>query len=316
MNSNSIVILDAKTIGTDSVFEKFSNFGNVKIFQTTTSDERIQNIGNANIIITNKVIIDKFVLDACPNIELICLTATGMNNVDLPYAAEKEVEVKNVAGYSTESVAQHTFAMLLSQLHNIQYYNNYVQSGEYSNQPLFTHMGAGYWELKGKTWGIIGLGAIGRRVAEIASVFGVNVIYYSTSGKNATKDYKQVELDELLNQSDIVSIHAPLNEQTLNLIGESQLNKMRPNSILINVGRGGIINETDLAKCLSENKIAAACIDVMQKEPLAADSKMLDKGISSKILITPHVAWLSTEALDTLLIGVYNNIENYLTKIS
>jgi glycerate dehydrogenase len=312
MKNHKIVVLDAKTIGDNSVFQMFSDLGNLTVFETTFAHERLEHILDATIIITNKVLIDKDIMDSCPNLKLVCLTATGMNNVDLPYAAQKGIIVKNVAGYSTESVAQHTFAMLLSLLHHTTYYSQFVSSKEYSNQSLFTHIGPGYWELKGKTWGIIGLGTIGRRVAQIATAFGCNIIYYSTSGKNSTQDYPQKSLSELLAESDVVSIHAPLNEQTLGLIGITELSLMKSSAYIVNVGRGGIINEIDLADSLKCNKIAGACIDVMKHEPLEINSSLLDESIQSKLLITPHVAWISNEALSTLIAKVYKNVQDFL----
>ena len=312
MNSHSIVVLDAKTVGNSSVFKSFKKLGNLTVYDTTTADERISHIGNATIIITNKVIISKDIIDACPTVKLICLTATGMNNVDLEYTKTKGIIVKNVAGYSTESVAQHTFALTLSFLHRTQYYANFVKNGTYSKSGLFTHIGPGYWELQGKTWGIIGLGTIGRRVAEIATAFGCTIQYMSTSGKNHTHDYPQRTLQELLQTSDIISIHAPLNENTYNLIGKQEFSYMQAHALLINVGRGGIINEEALANALRENCIAGACLDVMEKEPLPVNSPLLAQDISEKLLITPHVAWISNEALTCLLQKVYTNVQTYI----
>lgn len=310
----NIVVLDAATIGENSIFDSFKTFGKLTVFATTSSAERLQHIGNASIIITNKVIIDKEIMDACQSLKLICITATGTNNVDLEYAKEKGITVKNVAGYSTESVVQHTFAILLSLLQHTSYYANYVSSQTYSKQNLFTHIGPGYLELNGRTWGIIGLGTIGRRVAEVATAFGCKVIYYSTSGNNHTTDYQEVSLEELLRTADIISIHSPLNEQTQNLIGLKQLRLMKQSAYIVNVGRGGIINENDLALALRENYIAGACLDVMQKEPLPIDSPLLDEAIQSKLLITPHVAWVSDRALTKLVELTYKNVEEGLQK--
>lgn len=307
-----IVVLDAATIGENSIFDSFANLGELRVFATTTAQETVAHIADATIIITNKVIINQAIFDACPSIKLICLTATGMNNVDLPYAKEKGVIVKNVAGYSTESVVQHTFAMLLTLLQHTAYYSNYVSSKQYSNQNLFTHIGPGYMELNGRTWGIIGLGTIGRRVAEVASAFGCKVIYYSTSGKNNTNDYQRVSLEELLQTADIVSIHSPLNEQTRGLIGLEQLQMMKKNAYIVNVGRGGIIKEDDLAEALQNDKIAGACIDVMEKEPLPIQSPLLNESIQHKILITPHVAWVSDKALDSLMKLTYENVRSFV----
>ena len=310
----NLVVLDAATIGENSIFDSFKTFGKLTVFATTSNAERLQHIGNASIIITNKVIIDKEIMDACQSLKLICITATGTNNVDLEYAKEKGITVKNVAGYSTESVVQHTFAILLSLLQHTSYYANYVSSQTYSKQNLFTHIGPGYLELNGRTWGIIGLGTIGRRVAEVASAFGCKVIYYSTSGNNHTTDYQEVSLEELLRTADVISIHSPLNEQTQNLIGLKQLRLMKQSAYIVNVGRGGIINENDLALALRENYIAGACLDVMQKEPLPIDSPLLDEAIQSKLLITPHVAWVSDRALTKLVELTYKNVEEGLQK--
>jgi len=307
----SLVILDADTLGTTVNLDRFSDFGALRIFPQTAKHERLAHIGNAQIIITNKVIIDKEIIDACEQLQLVCLTATGMNNVDVEYAKCKGIAVKNVAGYSTHSVAQHTFAMLLSLMHHIEYYSNYVASKTYSQQNLFTHIQHGYPELCGKTWGIIGLGAIGRAVAKIAEAFGCKVCYYSTSGKNATSDYEQKSLNDLLSLSDIVSIHAPLNEQTQGLIGAKELQQMKSSAYLINVGRGGIVNESDLAQALRTGKIAGACLDVMQQEPLPENSPLLADDLREKLLITPHIAWISNEALETLMNRVYEYIVEF-----
>ena len=312
MTQKEIVVLDALTIGGKHVFESFSDLGNLRIFETTSPEQRLEHIGSAEIIITNKVVLDKSILEAAKKLRLVCLTATGMNNVDLEYAREKGIKVTNVAGYSTESVAQHTFALLLAFMHQTAYYDSYVKSGTYSKGSLFTHIGPAYCELQGKKWGIIGLGAIGRRVAGIAQAFGAEVLYYSTSGKNATNDFAQCSLADLLQKSDIVSIHAPLNDDTYNLITYKELLLFQKHALLLNVGRGGIIHEPDLARALRENLIAGACIDVMEKEPIAADNPLLSKDIANKLLITPHVAWISNEALKTLLEKVYNQVKSYV----
>ena len=309
-----IVVLDAATIGENCIFDHFKNLGDLRVFATTTSEERLQHIDNASIIITNKVIIDKEIIDSCPALKLICLTATGMNNVDLAYAKEKGIVVKNVAGYSTESVVQHTFALLLSLLQHTEYYSHYVSSKQYSKQNLFTHIGPGYMELHGRTWGIIGLGTIGRRVAQVASAFGCKVVYYSSSGNNHTDDYQELTLNELLQTADIISIHSPLNPQTKNLIGAEQFHKMKNNSYIINVGRGGIINENALAQALKEKRISGACLDVMEKEPLPLSSPLLDESIKERLIITPHVAWVSDKALKKLMELTYENVRTFVEK--
>ena len=310
--NNKIAILDAKVIAENQKSKIFEQFGEVTLWQTTMLSERILHIGNANIVITNKVLIDKEIMNACPNVKLICLTATGMNNVDLDYAHEHKIVVKNVSGYSTESVAQHTFTMLLYLTSRPYYYDQFVKSGDYAQSDVFAHFGPGYWELKGKRWGIIGLGTIGRKVAQIAEAFGCEVVYYSTSGKNNYAGYKRVELDELLATSRIVSIHAPLNENTCRLISYTQLQKMCRNAILINVGRGNIVDEAALAKALDENLIYGACLDVLANEPIKAENPLLSIKHKEKLFISPHIAWISDEALTTLLEKTVHNIQDYL----
>lgn len=298
-------------MGTDKELEPILTLGNTRTFKYTNTNERLKNIGNADVIVTNKVIIDREIIDNSPNLKLICLTATGMNNVDLPYAKEKGVEVRNVAGYSTHSVAQHTFAMLFHLISKLSYYDAYVKSGTYSQSNIFSHIGPTFNELHNKTWGIIGLGTIGRKVAEIAQAFGCKLVYFSTSGKNDTKEYKRVSLEELLTQSDIVSIHAPLYEKTENLIGKNELALMKPSAYIINVARGKIINENDLAKALNSNTIKGACLDVLENEPIHTNSPLLSLEKPDKLLITPHTAWTSEEARKKLINLTAQNIVDY-----
>jgi len=235
-----------------------------------------------------------------------------MNNVDLEYAAKKGIVVKNVAGYSTESVAQSTFAMLFHLLHKISYFDTYVKSGSYAKSPIFTHQGRSYWELKGKQFGIIGMGTIGKRVAEIAAAFGAKPVYFSTSGKNSYTKWPQVTFNELLSTSDVISIHCPLNEKTENLFRYSEFKHMKPTSILLNAGRGKIVNEADLAMALNENLIAAAGLDVLEYEPIKAYNPLLSVKNPEKLLIMPHVAWISEEAREELMEGVYKNIVEFI----
>nr|WP_297889231.1 NAD(P)-dependent oxidoreductase [Sulfurihydrogenibium sp.] len=220
--------------------------------------------------------------------------------------------VTNVAGYSTNSVVQHTFGMLFYLLEHLRYYDEYVKSGGYAKSPIFTHIGKPFWEIYGKTWGIIGLGTIGKKVAQIAESFGCDVIYYSTSGKNTAQKYPHKALDELLSISDIVSIHAPLNEYTKNLITYEKLKLMKKTAILLNLGRGGIVNEEDLAKALDEGLIAAAGLDVLEKEPMNLDNPLLQIKNKDRLLITPHIAWTSIEARQTLVKEIYLNIDAFI----
>jgi glycerate dehydrogenase len=264
------------------------------------------------VVITNKVLINRDVMDACPELELICIVATGMNNVDLDYAAQKGIVVKNVAGYSTESVTQCTFSLLLYLLNAGRYYDDYVKSGQYAASPVFTHLGREFWELAGKRFGIIGMGTIGRRVATVASAFGAKIAYYSTSGKNLdAAGFPHLSLEELLQTSDVVSIHCPLNDQTRNLLTESRLRMMKRSAYLLNMGRGGIVDEAALARMIDENRIAGAALDVLAAEPIATDSPLLKVLNKEKLYITPHIAWASREARRLLISRTAQNIKGH-----
>ncbi len=306
-----IVCLDAKTLGDDADLTLFSQFGVFEAFDTTSLEERIEHIGDAKIVLTNKVLIDKEVMDACPNLGLICITATGMNNVDLEYAKHKGIVVKNVAGYSTASVAQTTLMLALNLLGKLAYYDAYAKSGEWVKSPIFTHLAQPFSEIKGKRWGIIGLGNIGKEVAKIATVFGAEVLYYSTSGANHNGMYRQVSLDEMMQTCEIVSIHAPLNEKTRYLVSKEQLLMMKKGAILINVGRGGIVHEADLAEVMDSKEIFVG-LDVLEKEPMEENHPLLHVKHPERLIITPHVAWASVEARRELIRLVGENIKDFL----
>ena len=310
-----IAVLDAKTLGSDVDLSGLKQFGEVEIYETTPPDKVIDRVKDKDIIITNKVVIDKNVIDNAPNLKLIAVAATGVNNVDIQYAKEKGIQVRNVAGYSTESVVQHTFAMLFYLLEQLRYYDEYVKSGEYSKSNIFTHLGRPFWEVHGKKWGIIGLGTIGRRVAEVAESFGAEVSYYSTSGVDRKEKYPRKSLEELLSESDIVSIHAPLNDKTKGLIGYDQLKLMKKNAILLNLGRGGIVVEEDLAKAIDEELIGGAGLDVLEKEPIQPDNPLLKVKNKDRLLITPHIAWTSIEARQRLVNEIIENIKTFLQGI-
>ncbi|MDD3500036.1 MAG: D-2-hydroxyacid dehydrogenase [Sulfurovum sp.] len=307
----NIVILDAKTLGDDLDLSVLDQFGKVVRYETTDPSETYERIRNATIVITNKVVIGKLHMQRCPLLKLICIAATGTNNVDLEAAAQIGIEVKNVAGYSTRSVVQHTFAMALYLLEKMAYYDHSVKSKEWSRSGLFTDVSHPFFEIAGKNWGIIGLGEIGRGVAKVAEAFGANVSYYSTSGKNSDAHYTQQGLEELLGSCEIISIHAPLNTQTQNLIHAGNLKLLRENSILLNLGRGGIINEADLAKAL-DNRTIYAGLDVVEKEPIPTDNPLLHIKAQERLLITPHIAWSSKEARVKLLEGIVENITSFL----
>ena len=309
MNKN-IVILDGKSLG-DVSYDKLKKYGNCTYYDTTSYEEVRTRIKDAHIVFTNKVVLDKGNLSAAENLELICEVATGFNNIDIEYAKERNIAVTNVAGYSTSTVVQHTFATALALMDEVLYYDNFVKSGEYSKCGLFTCLHKPFNEIEGKTWGIIGLGNIGRRVAKIAEAFGAKVVYYSTSGKNSSKDFERVSFDELLKESDIISIHAPLNEKTDRLINYDALCQMKKSSILINMGRGPIVCEEDLAKALNEGKIKGAALDVFEIEPIKEDSPILKVKDKEKLILSPHIAWASVEARGRLFDEVISNIEAF-----
>lgn len=303
-----IVMLERDNVGADIDLSYFENLGELTIYGTTDYDQVVERIGDAEVLVINKIPMNEATLKEAKNVKLICVTATGTDNVDMDYCASRGIAVKNVRSYSTESVVQHTFAMLFYLYEKLRFYDDYVKNGEYVNCPRFTFFGEEFHELSGKTWGIVGLGEIGERVAGIAGAFGCKVIYYSTSGRNNNDCYERVDFDTLLTQSDIISIHAPLNEQTKHLFTYDAFAKMKNTAYLINVGRGPIVKEDDLCRALNENLLAGAGLDVLEKEPMAADNPLLFIKDSRKLLITPHIAWATTEARARLMEKVYRNI--------
>ena len=262
-----IVLLDQKTLGDDLNLDCLNSFGEVTLFPTTNDKETKSRIENAQIIITNKVVITKELMQQAPQLKLICVAATGTNNVDLQAAKELGIEVKNVAGYSTPSVVQHTFAMMFYLLERLEYYNRAVKSRAWSQSGLFTDISQPFYEIAGKKWGIIGLGTIGKEVAKVAESFGATINYYSTSGNNLINDYHHCDIETLFKECDIISIHCPLNEQTYNLINQSNLKYLKKGAILLNLGRGGIINEEDLANAIDHQDIYVG-LDVLNEEPI------------------------------------------------
>lgn len=308
----NIVFLDRSTVGDVTNLDSLERYGEVTFYETTTADETSARIEKAEIVITNKVIIDRKAMDAAPGLTLICIAATGMNNVDLEHAEKKGIDVRNVSGYSTTSVTQSTFAMVLGLINSINYYDNYVKSGGYAGSPIFTHHGRTFRELKGMVYGIIGMGAIGQSVARIAESFGCKVIYYSTTGENTDQPYEQVSMDILLETSDIISIHAPLNENTRNLMDLEKIRLMKKDSVLINAGRGNIVNEKDLAYALDHDLIAGAGLDVFSSEPIDRDNPLLKIKNQDKLILTPHIAWASREARELLIQKICGNIESFI----
>lgn len=306
-----IVFLDAKTIGEDIDLSGFDALGEVVKYGFSTAQEARERSKDADVLILNKVQVNEQTIGEADHLKLVCVTATGTNNLDKEYLDKRGIAWRNVAGYSTESVAQHTFAMLFYLLEKLPYYDNYVKSEKYVNDVSFTHFAKTFHELSGMTYGIIGLGNIGRRVADIAKAFGCRVIYYSTSGRNSQPGYERVSFDELLEQSDIVSIHAPLDENTLGLMNKEAFAKMKKSAILLNVGRGPIINEADLAEALNNKTIAAAGLDVLSVEPMQEDNPLRGIKDSERLLITPHIAWAGVEARNRLMGIILGQIKEF-----
>ncbi len=306
-----IVVLDQDTLGNDINLECFSKFGKVEKYPFTKPSQTLSRVLDADIVITNKVVIDKDILDKS-NIKLICVAATGMNNIDLKAAKQKDIIVKNVAGYSTPSVVQTTFSMLLYLVGKMRYLDDYTKdTNGWAKSQIFTHLENPYFDLGGKKWGIIGLGEIGKKVAYVAQSFGCEVCYYSTSGINRDQNFQRTNLEDMLKSCDIISIHAPLNEKTYNLINKNNLKYLKKNALLLNLGRGGIINEEDLAEYIDKSQIQVG-LDVLEQEPISIDNPLLSIKAKDRLLITPHIAWASRESRERLVKGICQNIKTFL----
>ena len=307
-----IVFLDAKSIGEDIDLSGYDQLGEVVRYPYSTPEEARERTRDADVIILNKTEINEQSIGEADKLKLVCVTATGTNNLDKDYLAERGIEWRNVAGYSTESVAQHTFALLFYLMEKLRYYDDYVKNENYVNDSMFTHFDHRFNELSGKTWGIIGLGNIGRRVADIAKCFGCRVIYFSTSGKNNQKGYNRVSFDKLLEQSDIVSVHAPLTDDTLGLMNREAFARMKPGAVFLNLGRGPIVDEAALTEALNTGMIAAAGLDVLSQEPMSEDNPLRSIKDSERLIITPHIAWASIEARTRLMEIILEQIKEFL----
>ena len=302
-----IVFLDAATMGNVS-FEPFEILGEFVSYQTSTPQEARERVNDADVVMINKVLVNKELIDSAPSLKLICVAATGVNNIDVDYAASKGIPVRNVAGYSTDSVAQATFMHILSLAGGAPYFDSSVKYGSYSRSGMFTDPNWNWMELAGKTIGIIGMGNIGKKVAKIAEAFGMNVCYYSTSGTAHCKEYPCLPLEDLLRVSDVVSVHAPLNDRTLNLLGAEQFAMMKPTAYIVNAGRGAIIVEADLAAAVDSGIIAGAGIDVFVQEPIPEDHPYLKMKHPERMRLTPHIAWASVEARTRLVSMMADNV--------
>ncbi len=306
-----IVFLDLKTIGEDIDFSGYDRLGEVVKYDFSTPEEARERARDADVLILNKVAVNETTIGEAERLKLVCVTATGTNNLDKEYLEKRGIAWRNVAGYSTETVAQHTFALLFYLLEHLHYYDDYVKSEKYVHDVMFTHFDKVFHELYGKNWGIVGMGAIGRRVAEIAKLFGCRVSYYSTSGKNNQPEYERVDFDTLLGQSDILSVHAPLDENTKGLMDREAFAKMKASAVFLNLGRGPIVVEEDLAEALEKGTIAAAGLDVLSLEPMSEENPLRKIKDSDRLIITPHIAWASVEARTRLMKIIEGQIEDF-----
>lgn len=308
-----IVILERNSVGTDVSVDCISELGEVTAYGNTVTVEEVrERVKDADIVIANKAPLREETLKDAPNVKLICEFATGYDNCDLAYCKSRGIKVTNVVDYSTAMVAQHTFTLALSLSQKLIHYDKYVKSGEYSAQDRFSNFDIPFYELEGKTWGIVGMGNIGRRVAKIAESFGCKVIFHSITGKSTCKEYPQVDKATLLEESDFLSLHCPLSDLSRNFIDADALKKMKKTAILINVARGQVVNNTDLYEALMSGEIAAAGLDVVEKEPLELSNPLSKIQDSNKLIITPHLAWASVEARTRCVEGAYLNIRAFL----
>lgn len=307
-----IVILERNSVGTDVSVDSISKYGEITVYRNTTAEDVAERVKEADIIIANKAPLNETTLKNAQKVKLICEFATGYDNVDLAYCKSRGIKVANVVNYSTDAVAQHTFALCLYILEKLHHYDAYVKSGEYASQDRFSNFDIPYTELAGKTWGIIGMGNIGRKVAEIAKAFGCHVIFYSVTGKSSCTEYEQVDFDTLLRESDVLSLHCPLSDITRNLINLDALKKMKKTAILINVARGPVVNDEDLYTALTENYILGAGLDVTGTEPMKDSNPLSKIKDSNRLIITPHMAWASIEARERCVSETCKNIEAFL----
>ncbi len=307
-----LVVLERNSVGTDIDVSCFEQFGEVTYYANTAEEQISERVKEADIIISNKAPLNETTLSDAPNVKLICLLATGYDCVDLAYCQSRGIKVTNVVNYCTPAVAQHTILLALMLTEKIAFYDEYVKSGAYSAQDRFSNFDRAFHDLDGKNWGIVGMGTIGHKVAELASAFGCHVLFYSASGKSTCTEYPRVELDTLLRTSDIISLHCPLTDRTRNLIDKNALDKMKHTAILINVARGPVVNTADLYQALMAEKIMAAGLDVLDREPMTPSNPLSQIKDSTKLIITPHMSWASIESRTHLVSEIVKNIQAFI----
>lgn len=313
MDKVKIVILERNSVGVDTPVDCFEELGEVTCYpNTTTAEEVRERTKDADIIVANKARLNEESLMESPNVKLICEFATGFDNCDLAYCNSRGIKVANVADYCTDMVAQHTFTLMLTLLQKLPHYDEYVKSGAYAAQDRFSNFDEPFTELAGKTWGIVGMGHIGKKVAQIATAFGCRVIFHSVTGKSTVTEYEQVDKDTLLRESDFLSLHCPLSDLTRDFIDKEALRKMKKTAVLVNVARGPVVNNTDLYDALMNGEIMAAGLDVLEKEPLQLSNPLSKIKDSNRLIITPHLAWASVEARFRCVNEAYLNAKAFL----
>lgn len=309
----NIVILERHSVGTDVDVSCFERLGKVTCYRNTVTPQEVaERVREADVIIANKAPLGEETLRDAPNVKLICEFATGYDNCDLEYLKGRGIRVANVVNYSTAMVAQHTFALALALVGRLAYYDDYVKSGRYSTQDRFSNFDLPFYELDGKTWGIVGMGNIGQRVAKVAESFGCRVIFYSITGKSTCKDYVRVDKEELLGQSDVLSLHCPLSELSRHFIDERALAQMKRTAVLVNVARGQMVDNKALYRALEDGVIAGAGLDVLEREPLETENPLSLIKDSGRLIITPHLAWASVEARTRCVEETCRNVQAFL----
>lgn len=313
MDKVKIVILERNSVGVDTPVDCFEELGEVTCYpNTTTAEEVRERTKDADIIVANKARLNEESLRESPNVKLICEFATGFDNCDLAYCNSRGIKVANVADYCTDMVAQHTFTLMLTLLQKLPHYDEYVKSGAYAAQDRFSNFDEPFTELAGKTWGIVGMGHIGKKVAQIATAFGCRVIFHSVTGKSTVTEYEQVDKDTLIRESDFLSLHCPLSDLTRDFIDKEALRKMKKTAVLVNVARGPVVNNADLYDALMNGEIMAAGLDVLEKEPLQLSNPLSKIKDSNRLIITPHLAWASVEARFRCVNEAYLNAKAFL----
>ncbi|MCK8128814.1 D-2-hydroxyacid dehydrogenase [Pseudoalteromonas sp. 2CM39R] len=303
----NITVLDAATLANTSL-DALAQLGKLTCYDLTAKEQVVERCQDADIVISNKVVIDQHAMSKLTNLKLICVAATGTNNIDLGAAKEYNIAVTNVAGYSTPSVVQHTFTLITNLLGNTHRYINDCQQGLWQQSPMFCRLDYSFNEIAGKTLAIVGYGSLGKAVADVARAFGANVIISERKGQTPREG--RVSFNDALTTADIISVHCPLTDETRNQIAAAELSMMKPSAIIINTARGGIINEADLADALANNIIAGAGVDVLSKEPAEHENPLaLYKG--ANLLLTPHIAWASQESIVRLVNEIALNIQAF-----